>query len=601
MIKVRFNAPGVFPFSEEVPEGTGILVGRRPDLASVDRTSVPVSTLRPVPVPSGLVSENHLLVWNHGGELFLRDLKSTNGSQWNLAPGELVRARSGGEVEIELAGGGEGLQKPADADPSTETDFLQSIELNVNNWLRENKVPAQACVDLPGRGDAADYEFALVGGRVLRLCAREPNRTNQTKNPRWGKAIPELWSYVHAQRGAFEVDRNLHPASELILASRGSRAVHRLIVKATQHGLRGILQGESGAGKSRFARCFHAHSERRDGPFVETNLGEDANDRRYFQLKLFGAKKGASVGIDEDRVGLVKQADGGTLFLDEVGLLPLDVQGLLLTFLDSGYFSRLGDSGRDPRQTADVQVVVGTNTDLREAVRKKTFREDLWWRLCGIVIDVPPLRERREDIEAFLQGKTFIPKVDRGSVFEALTVDARKFLLEGHSWPGNFRELDSFVRRLPMFVEGTEITRSQCEAALKAGSLEPSPAPIEPEPVAANVVTPSNMDLSDILPEAHRLLPHRLKQLKKPSGGSMPPGAANSDRIDFKVLVDDIARSLCMARLLGVEDWVELDPRPTPSYQAMARKLGFGDGASVRECLETYVALNKLRKSLPQP
>lgn len=581
MTTLRLRVPGLpSTLERSLDAGGALLVGRRPDARLLPaEVRARAGAVELVAVASTAVSEQHCVVWREGASVHVRDLRSTNGTRWVLPAGASVAAAVD-VVSLELAPSVDDDEPPANAVWSDGPSFREGVRDAVGAWLDARGVACEARVR-PLEGEGGGEAIPLGDGWGLALDARR-TAGGATRDVRLDRLLPRVWSYVRAQRGAFEVDRDsARDHGELVLASPAIRALHRRITQAAQRGLNGVLLGESGVGKSALARCFHLHAERRDGPYVETNLAEDSDDRKYFQLKLFGARAGASSGITRDQVGLVQAAHGGTLFLDEVGQLPLDVQGMLLRFLDRGAFRRLGEPGDAPERRADVRVVVGDNSDLRERVRAGTFREDLWWRLSGIVLDVPPLRERREDVEALLRREPVTLAGRTAPLFDMLTPEARRFLLESYPWRGNLRELRNFVARVSLYAdERAEVDVDVCAAALAGGSLAPPARPPSAAPAPA-----IDDGWADLMPLARRLLPAWLAQ-----DPSRRAGAAT----DLKALLDEVLRPLCVARALGVEAWEEVPRRPTPSFQAMADALGYADGRSVQAILTRYVELRRL-------
>jgi transcriptional regulator with PAS, ATPase and Fis domain len=217
-----------------------------------------------------------------------------------------------------------------------------------------------------------------------------------------------------------------------------------------------IVTGESGTGKEVVARAIHDLSRRAGGPYVTFNSA--TVPRELFEGQLFGYKKGAFTGAASDHPGVIRAAEGGTLFLDEIGELPLDVQPKLLRFLENGEVLPLGE--RKPVQV-DVRVIAATHRDLLQLVRDGRFREDLYYRLQVIPVNIAPLRERREDIIAL--ARFFIRKMTpRGADAPVLTPDGEARLL-AHPWPGNVRELRNAIERcmafdpLPRLIGGAEI------------------------------------------------------------------------------------------------------------------------------------------------
>ena len=202
-----------------------------------------------------------------------------------------------------------------------------------------------------------------------------------------------------------------------------------------------LLAGESGVGKDMIARAIHQHSPRKNHAFVKINC--TALPENLMESELFGYEKGAFTGATANKPGKFEQADGGTVMLDEIGDVPGNVQVKLLRILQERQFERLGSN---VTRHVDVRVVAATNADLRAALEQGRFREDLYYRLNVVPINVPPLRDRKEDIP-FL-AMHFVAKLapDLGSVAKELSPAAIDRLLD-HSWPGNVRELENTIER----------------------------------------------------------------------------------------------------------------------------------------------------------
>ncbi|MCB1008475.1 MAG: sigma 54-interacting transcriptional regulator [Acidobacteria bacterium] len=197
-----------------------------------------------------------------------------------------------------------------------------------------------------------------------------------------------------------------------------------------------LITGESGTGKEVIARALHAHSPRSAGPFVAVNCAALPED--LLESELFGHVRGAFTGAVRDRVGRLEMAQGGTLFLDEAGEIPPAMQVKLLRVLQERVFERVGESA--PRKL-DARIVAATNRDPREAIREGLLREDLYYRLRVVPIHVPPLRERREDIE--LIARYLLARIG-GRVGRAVRLSPDTLeVLERHDWPGNVRELEN--------------------------------------------------------------------------------------------------------------------------------------------------------------
>src|SRR5690242_1608247 len=225
-----------------------------------------------------------------------------------------------------------------------------------------------------------------------------------------------------------------------------------------------LLAGESGVGKDLIARAIHFHSPRRDRPLVKINC--TAIPENLMESELFGYEKGAFTGANTSKPGKFEQADSGTVFLDEIGDVPASIQVKLLRVLQEREFERLGSN---LTRHIDVRLVAATNQDLRAALEQGTFREDLYYRLNVVPINIPPLRERKQDIP-FLANH-FVRKLapDTGSRVERITDAAMEKLMAYH-WPGNVRELENVIERSLVMVSGTELDASDIK-------LESAPRP----------------------------------------------------------------------------------------------------------------------------
>ena len=203
-----------------------------------------------------------------------------------------------------------------------------------------------------------------------------------------------------------------------------------------------LVRGETGVGKSRIARWCHARSERPDGPFEVLDLLAVPEEMQMGEL--FGWKKGAFTGAAADHVGYVGRAQGGTLFLDEIDKLSSKAQAALLTLIEERRFRVLGST---ESRGADVRFIVGTNADLPTEVREGRFREDLYYRINVLPVELPPLRERRDEIAAWARFMLERRHADKGAAGSPALDDEAAESLSRHDWPGNLRQLDNIVRR----------------------------------------------------------------------------------------------------------------------------------------------------------
>jgi transcriptional regulator with GAF, ATPase, and Fis domain len=223
--------------------------------------------------------------------------------------------------------------------------------------------------------------------------------------------------------------------------SPGFRTAYNLLKPAAGSNITVLLLGETGVGKELFARALHEMGVRRERPFVAVNCAAIPQD--LVESELFGVEKGAYTGALVSRPGRFERADGGTLFLDEIGDLPLSAQGKLLRVLQDGELERLGDQ---KTRKINVRVVAATNSDLQQRVKQGQFRPDLYYRLNAYQIEIPPLRERKEDVS--LLAKRFLEKYTaiHGKKLRGFTDKAKRALLT-YPWPGNIRELQNMIER----------------------------------------------------------------------------------------------------------------------------------------------------------
>src|ERR1700740_291218 len=212
-----------------------------------------------------------------------------------------------------------------------------------------------------------------------------------------------------------------------------------------------LLQGESGTGKEVIAKAIHLNSPRRDKPFVPVNPGSMPTD--LLESTLFGHVKGAFTSAIASKKGLFEVADKGTLFLDEIGTMSLDTQSKILRVLQDRKFMHLG--GVHELQV-DVRIIAATNVDLRQLVRDGKFREDLFYRLNVITIDLPPLRQRKEDIPLLVEHFLHKYSQENERQYRRITPEALRPMIS-YSWPGNVRELENVVERAVVLSSGTEI------------------------------------------------------------------------------------------------------------------------------------------------
>ena len=257
----------------------------------------------------------------------------------------------------------------------------------------------------------------------------------------------------------------------IIGKSRSIRQVFDLIRRAAPSKSNILIRGESGTGKELVAKSIHNNSKRRDGPFVTVNSGSMPSE--LLESTLFGHVKGAFTGAVSHKKGLFEVAHGGTIFFDEIGNIPPDTQSKLLRVIQEKEFMRLGGL---ETLSADVRLVAATNADLEERVANGEFREDLYYRLNVITIQLPPLSKRVEDIPLISQHFLRMYSNENEKATRRLIPEAMDVLM-AHTWPGNVRELENVIERAVVLSTGEEIGLDLLPAGLREGEAAlPTPA-----------------------------------------------------------------------------------------------------------------------------
>ncbi len=235
---------------------------------------------------------------------------------------------------------------------------------------------------------------------------------------------------------------------EMVGASLPMQNVYRIIESASKSNATVFITGESGTGKELCASALHAESLRRDKPFIALNCAAIPKD--LLESEIFGHVKGAFTGATGSREGAAARASGGTLFLDEIGEMPMDLQSKLLRFIQSGTFQPVG-ANREVK--VDVRFICATNRDPLEEVRAGRFREDLYYRLHVIPLEMPPLRQRGND--SLLIGERMLKQctVEENKRFQGFSQEVERILLD-YSWPGNVRELGNVIRNIVVLNDG---------------------------------------------------------------------------------------------------------------------------------------------------
>ncbi|KIH76391.1 two component, sigma54 specific, transcriptional regulator, Fis family [Geoalkalibacter ferrihydriticus] len=249
-----------------------------------------------------------------------------------------------------------------------------------------------------------------------------------------------------------ELKDQYHLERTLIGQSKPMQEVYKVLGKVAPSDVTILITGESGTGKELVARAVHFNSPRLGKPFLALNCA--AIPRELLESELFGFEKGAFTGATERKTGKFEQANGGTLFLDEIGDMPLDLQAKLLRVLQEKEITRTGGSTTIP---VDVRIVAATNQNLKDKVRNREFREDLFYRLNVVPIALPPLRERRDDIPLLVDYFIQSAREKVGTTALGCTAEAHR-LLASFNWPGNVRELENTIQRAALLAPNPLLT-----------------------------------------------------------------------------------------------------------------------------------------------
>jgi len=325
-----------------------------------------------------------------------------------------------------------------------------------------SRAPARVMQTTPtGRQVMAEAYPVFVDGRLVRVISRSRDTTDL-------RHLREEYALLTRHLADRETNDSgdTHDDPTLVAHSPPMRSVMALLREVASTDATVMLLGESGVGKTALARQIHRWGARREAPFVAVNCA--AIPESLFESEMFGAMPGAFSGAPaRGRAGLMEQAHGGTLLLDEVAELPLAVQSKLLQVLQDARVTRLGDNAA---RQLDVRLIVATNQDLATRVEAGAFRLDLFYRLNVVPVDIPPLRERREEIAAIVEAKMRRLNAHHGET--RVLDDSLWGHLMRHDWPGNIRELENFVER-NWFMPA---------APIRWSAAERDDAPSEPPP-----------------------------------------------------------------------------------------------------------------------
>ena len=297
---------------------------------------------------------------------------------------------------------------------------------------------------------------------------------------------------------AFQVGEGESGGERFIGKSKSMIEVYKAIGRVTAENVTVLIRGESGCGKELVARALVQHSDRASKPFVAVNCA--AIPDQLLESELFGHEKGAFTGAERRRIGRFEQCDGGTIFLDEIGDMSTIIQGKVLRLLQEQKFERVGGN---ELVTTNVRILAATNRPLESMVKDNSFREDLLYRLNGFTIDLPPLRERSEDIPLLLEYFLRRAKSDMGKKdIQGISPNAYELLVK-YDWPGNVRQLQSAIRHSIINTTGTVIGVDNLPSFLTGiTTVRSSPAAsVQSMPISAESTVTSELDVIQLEPK----------------------------------------------------------------------------------------------------
>jgi two-component system response regulator HydG len=373
----------------------------------------------------------------------------------------------------------EGLVAAGEPDVDVVLSDIQMPNLSGMALLREvrSRRPGVEVILMTGGTSVGDAVAAMKEGAYDYLT--KPFDSNDRVSLVVGKAAAKkrLWERARALQDMLDVKDGFE---DLLGQSQKMKDVFRLIDGVAYSSATVLVQGESGTGKELVARAVHRRSPRKDRPFVAVNCS--ALSETLLESELFGYAKGAFTGAAADRRGLFEAAEGGSIFLDEIGDVPPATQVRLLRVLQEGEIRRVGEQ---EARRIDVRVIAATNVDLERAAAQGRFRQDLFFRINVVCIQLPPLRDRPEDLPPLAQH--FVRKYAKrvGKQLEGVSTEALE-ALTNHSWPGNVRELENAIERAVVLARGNEVVLGDLPPGIGAGrrNADVDPASLSHLPLA---------------------------------------------------------------------------------------------------------------------
>ncbi len=386
------------------------------------------------------------------------------------------------------------------------TSFNKGMETLTG--LKETDVIGLSCdriLNGDNCGSDCPFSFTLRNGYGLanvreRIIGREGNMIPVFISTAILKEGQKEIGLIATIRDASEIENlkkeidDRHRFSNIIGKSGMMQKLFELIESVRDTDCTVLIEGESGTGKELVARAIHHESLRRDKPFVKVNCS--AIVEGLFESELFGHVKGSFTGAIRDKSGKFELADGGTIFLDEIGEMPIALQPKLLRVIQDMEFERVGDT---KTIKVDVRVIAATNRNLQDEIRARKFREDLYYRLCVVPIEMPPLRERREDIPLLVKHflEKYSRKIPNRPRITEVTPEAMSAFMD-YAWPGNIRELENAIEHACIRSKSESIDMESLPPSIKASSPPPIPGTLE-QISSANNDDPEQLAIEGLL------------------------------------------------------------------------------------------------------
>jgi nitrogen regulation protein NR(I) len=375
-----------------------------------------------------------------------------------------VLADEGYEVEVEKTGGGGLARAKTDTFDVVVTD-LKLPGLNGLELVRELHIarPRLPILMMTAHGTTETAIEATQSGAYDYLL-------KPFEMPELLKLVDQAVAASRLMSEPVQIGATGHARSAIVGNSRAMQSIYKEIGRIASKPVSVLIRGETGTGKELIARAIYQHSDRANAPFVAINCA--AIPETLLESELFGHERGAFTGAESRRIGRFEQADHGTIFLDEIGDMTPGTQVKLMRVLQEKSLQRLGGKETIP---VDVRVIAATHRDLEAAIKQNQFREDLYYRISVVVLNLPPLRERKEDISDLI--RFFLHKYAAEFSVEnpAIHPEAVEFL-QAQSWPGNVRELENATRKMLLLAQGYTISVEHVRAALAKINLPASSA-----------------------------------------------------------------------------------------------------------------------------